>query len=72
MSSIDEIKPGETLTTEQKEKLAKENLEVSLEANRLAMEHRQRDAQEGTGEPVIKTVADSLKSKLENEEFDKK
>ena len=72
MSELDNLKPGETLTPEQKEKLAKENLAESNEALRLASEQRQRDVQEGRGEPAVQTVASLLKKKLENEEFEKK
>ena len=60
------------LTPEQKEKLAKENLVESIEAQRLAAEHQARDRAEGKGEPAVLTVANLLKRKLENEEFTKK
>lgn len=71
-SVLSTIKPGETLTPEQKEKLAKENAKVSEEAHRLAAEQRANDLKEGKVEPVVKTVADALKDKLVNENFDKK
>ena len=70
--AINEIKPGVPLTEEQKAALAKSNLESSTEAHRLAAEHRSRDQQEGRGEPAVKTVADLLMRKLENEEFQHK
>jgi len=66
------VVPGEVLTPEQKEKLAKENVELSTEAHRQAGEQRAKDQAEGKGEPAVKTVADLLKTKLENEEFEKK
>ena len=71
MSEINNIKPGETMTPEQKAKLAKENVAESAEAHRLAAEHRQRDIAEGKGEPAVTAVAGLLKKKLENEEFEK-
>ena len=63
------IIPGKELTPEQKEKLAKENLASTQEAERLAAEARERDIQQGKGEPVVNTIAESLKEKLENKEF---
>ena len=71
-SVIDTIKPGEQLTPEQKEKLAKENVAETVEAQRLAAEHRAKDQIEGKGEPAVKVVADLLKDKLENEDFQHK
>lgn len=71
-SVIGNIIPGVPLTPEQKEKLAKENAEATAEAHRLAAEARDRDQVEGKAEPVVKIVADSLKEKLENQEFEKK
>ena len=70
--SINDIRPGQVLSPEQKEKLAKDNLAASSEAQRLAAEHRARDIQTGKGEPVVKTVAELLKEKLVREEFQKK
>lgn len=72
MSEISNIKPGETMTPEQKAKLAKENVAESTEAHRLAAEHRQRDIQEGKGEPAVTAVAGLLKNKLINKEFEQK
>lgn len=69
---INELKPGQPLTQEQKEQLAKDNIAASAEAHRLAAEHNARDIAEGRGEPAVKVVADLLKSKLEREEFEKK
>ena len=69
--SINELKPGEQVTKEQKEKLAKDNLASSTEAQRLAAEHRARDIAEGRGEPAVNTIASLLKGKLEREEFQK-
>lgn len=60
---------GETLTPEQKEKLAKENIIETAEAQRLAAEHRARDMAEGNAIPPVQVVADLLKEKLLNEEF---
>lgn len=66
-----EIKPGEQITPEQRAALAKENVELSTEAHRLAAEHRALDVQEGRGEPAVTAVAGLLKKKLEGEEFEK-
>jgi len=66
---INGLTPGVPLTEEQKENLRKENAEASSEANRLAIQHRERDAQEGKGEPAVSTIASILKGKLEREEF---
>ena len=71
MSELNNLKPGEMLTQEQREKLAKENLAETVEAQRLASEHRSRDIAEGKGEPAVTAVAGLLKKKLENEEFQK-
>ncbi len=71
-SVLGSIVPGKELTPEQKEKLAKENVEVSAEAQRLAAEHRAIDQIEGKNEPPVKIIADLLKEKLVNEEFEKK
>ena len=71
MDSINEIKPGETLTPEQKAKLAKDNMVASADAHKMAAEQRARDIAEGRGEPAVGAVANLLKKKLENEEFQK-
>ncbi len=71
MSEINNLKPGETMTAEQKAKLAKENAAESTEAHRLAAEHRARDVAEGKGEPAVAAVAGLLKKKLETEDFQK-
>ncbi len=71
-SVLGNLTPGVPLTPEQKEKLAKENITETAEAQRLAAEHRSRDLAEGKGEPTIKVVADALKEKLEKEEFESK
>lgn len=68
-SVLSSIKPGEQLTPEQKEKLAKENVAETTEAHRLATEQRTKDIAEGRGEPAVKAVADALKDKLVNKEF---
>lgn len=67
--SLNEIKPGQPLTEEQKEKLAKENAEITNDAHRLAAEHRAHDIAEGKGEPAVAAVAGLIKKQLENEEF---
>lgn len=69
---LNNLKPGEKLTPKQKEKLAKENLTASTDAQKLAAEHRAKDIQEGKGEPAVKAVADLIQKKLENEDFSKK
>lgn len=71
-SVLGNLTPGVPLTPEQKEKLAKENIAATAEAQRLAAEQRARDFAEGKGEPTVKVVADALKEKLVNEEFEKK
>lgn len=66
------VTPGKQLSPEEKEKLAKENADSSAEAQRLAAEHRSRDMQQsGQDKPVAQSVADSIKGKLEREEFSK-
>jgi hypothetical protein len=70
-STIPGVVPGQLLTEEQKAKLAKDNQVETAEAHRLAADQRARDIAEGKGEPVVKTVADSLKEKLVNEDFNK-
>lgn len=69
---INNLKPGEELTPEQKAKLAKENLIASTDAHKLAAKHRAMDVKEGKGEPAVKAVADLIQKKLENEDFSKK
>ena len=71
-SALSGITPGETLTPEQKEKLIKENISETVNAQNLAAEHRARDIAEGKGEPAVKVIADALKDKLANEEFQNK
>lgn len=69
---LNEIKPGVPLTDKDKEALAKSNAESSAEAHRLAAEQRARDnAANGNEKPPIQSVADSIKTKLEREEFHK-
>jgi hypothetical protein len=62
--------PGVELTPEQKEKLAKENVAASVEAQNLAADHRARDVAGGREEPPVQTIANAIKSKLEREEFE--
>lgn len=71
-SVLGNVVPGILLTSEQKEKLAKENAIVTAEAHRLAAEQRGRDQAEGKAEPAVKVVADALKDKLEKGEFESK
>lgn len=52
------------LTPEERELRAKENLRLTEEANRLAMEARMRDQVNGA-RPVLSEVADSIKKQLE-------
>lgn len=63
------IVPGKELTEEQKEKLRKENAQATADAHAMAADQRARDLAEGKGEPVVNAVADALKEKLLNEEF---
>ena len=59
------IQPGVQLSEKDREALAKENLEISNEAQRLASEHRARDmAEKGNEKPVLVEVADSVLEKL--------
>lgn len=71
-SALSAVKPGVPLTEEQKKKLAEENARLSAEANKQASDQLARDRAEGKGEPVVKNVAEALKDKLENGEFQKK
>lgn len=70
--SINSIKPGEQMTPEQKAKLAADNLTASNEAMRLASVRRQQDIEQGREQPLANTLAQSIKEKLEREEFQKK
>lgn len=70
--SINSIKPGEQMTPEQKAKLAADNLAASNEAMRLASARRQQDIEQGREQPLANTLAQSIKEKLEREEFQKK
>lgn len=56
--------------TKDKEALAKVNVEETKTAHQMAAEQRQRDIQAGEKPPVV-AVADSIRSKLENQEFQK-
>lgn len=71
-SALGSVKPGTPLTEEQKKKLAEENARISVEANKQASEQLAQDIVEGRGEPVVKGVAEALKDKLVNEEFQHK
>ena len=62
---INNLTPGTPLTPEQKEAMAKANVESSTEAHRLAAEQQERDRQECRGEPPVQTIANMLKKKLE-------
>lgn len=68
---INTIQPGKPLTDTDKEALAKANAEATAEAHRLAAEHRAREAASGHQPPAVMSVAESIKSKLSNEEFQK-
>ena len=70
-STLGSLKPGQEITPEQKEKLAKENAAESANAYAMAAEQRTVDIAEGRGEPAVATVANLLKDKLENNEFNK-
>lgn len=68
--SLSEIKPGQPMTEEQRLALGKDNAKASEEAQRLAAEHKARDMEAGGNEkPVQQSVADSVRQKLEREEF---
>lgn len=60
-----DIVPGQPITD--RAALAKENEEASKEAVRLAREQADRDAI--NQKPVITSIADSIKGKLERDEF---
>jgi len=53
---------------EDKEKIAEENRKATEEAYLLAREQEERDRLAGK-KPVLSSVADSIKGKLEREEF---
>lgn len=57
------------MTEEQRIALAKTNQEETATAHRLAADQRARDIAEGRGEPLVQSLADSIKGKLEREEF---
>lgn len=69
-SVLSTIKPGEALTEEQRKKLAEENEAQTAEAHRLAAEQRARDIEAGNTEPAAKLVAEVIKDKLINEQFE--
>lgn len=71
-SVLGNLVPGKPITPEQKEKLAKENADASAEAHRMAADARAQDVAEGREKPAVAAVADALKEKLNNEEFEKK
>jgi len=57
-----------TNTNEDKEKIAEENRKTTEEAHRLAFEQEERDRLAGK-KPILSSVANSIKGKLEREEF---
>lgn len=57
-----EIKTGVPLTEKQKEDLRKENATMSADAQIMAANRR---AQDETEKPLIQTLADSVREKLE-------
>lgn len=57
-----EIKRGVQLTEEQKEALRKENASISADAHIQAGNRRMQDERE---KPLVQTLADSIKGKLE-------
>ena len=60
------LSAGQPMTPEQKEKLAKENLAETVQAQQMAADQVARDIAEGGREkPVVQAVADSLKQQLE-------
>lgn len=69
-SVLGAVVPGVPLTPEQKEKLAKENAEMSAEAHRMAADARAQDIAEGREKPTVAAVANALKEKLQKEEFE--
>ena len=71
-SVLGSVVPGVPLTEEQKKKLAEENIAETARAQELAAEQRAKDQAEGRAEPAVKVVADALKDKLVNEEFEQK
>lgn len=62
------LEPGRQLTDSEKAALAKDNEKASMEAREQAAEQIQRDRESGQ-KPIITSVADSIKEKLQNEEF---
>ena len=51
-----------------KEQIGEENRKATDEAHRLAREQEERD-QLGGKKPILSSIADSIKSKLERDEF---
>ena len=60
---INELKPGDTITVEGKEAMAKANIAETENAHKMAAEQRGRDAQNEP--PLERALADSIKDKLE-------
>lgn len=57
-----EIKTGVPLTDKQKEDLRAENAKISADAHTMAANRRAQDERE---KPLIQSLADSVKAKLE-------
>lgn len=60
--AISAVKPGQPMTHDQKEALRKENAASSTEAHAMAAQARAKDERET---PLVQTLADSIKGKLE-------
>ncbi len=58
----------ENLNEKTKEQLAEENRQATEEAHRLAREQEERDRLAGK-KPILSSIADSIKGKLERDEF---
>lgn len=66
--ALNSVRPGQPITD--KVALAKSNAEETATAQRLAAEHRARDlAASGHEKPLLQSLGDSIKDKLEHKEF---
>ena len=59
---INNLRPGTVLTDKQKEELGKANAASSADAHRMAADRRAQDERDT---PLVQTLADSVRQKLE-------
>lgn len=67
-----QVEPGQKLTDKEKAALAADNERISNDAQQAAADQLERDRAEGRVRPVVQDVAESVRRKLEGEEFEQK